>query len=382
MLRPLARALGVWAVVVLATAASARGAGPAEVARAFKALSESGVQATAALSDDADLDFTNSATLLSQMLIPRAAGSANLSHVQDLLKRKFASLSTPWHVLEDRFDAATPYGPIPMTNLVFTHDPEAERKLVLAAHTDSKYFPSAPENTFVGATDSAAPCAIIVAVAEALTPWLDAKQAADLAARERGDRRPRTTLSIVLLDGEEAFKDWTADDSIYGAKCATGRAIPADGSGTSPRSGTSRSRRRAPLHARRTRCRRSRRSFCSICSARPVQSSGASSIRCIDMSAGRLTRQTGWMFDRLIVAEARLRSARLLWAGSEVSSLQQSASFFVPRQRETANQWAGSVEDDHLPFLAKGVPIMHLIPLPFPRVWHTLGVRRARDLRR
>jgi len=216
-LRPLAT--GVWAVVVLATAASARDSAPAEVARAFKALSESGVQATAALSDDADLDFTNPATLLSQMLIPRPAGSANLSHVQDLLKRKFAGLSTPWHVLEDRFDAATPYGPIPMTNLVFTHDPEAERKLVLAAHTDSKYFPSAPENTFVGATDSAAPCAIIVAVAEALTPWLDAKQAADLAARERGDRRPRTTLSIVLLDGEEAFKDWTADDSIYGAKC-------------------------------------------------------------------------------------------------------------------------------------------------------------------
>ncbi|NXI47494.1 QPCTL protein, partial [Galbula dea] len=32
----------------------------------------------------------------------------------------------------------------------------------------------------------------------------------------------------------------------------------------------------------------------------------------------------------------------------------------------------GPVEDDHLPFLQRGVPILHLIPTPFPRVWHTL----------
>jgi len=29
------------------------------------------------------------------------------------------------------------------------------------------------------------------------------------------------------------------------------------------------------------------------------------------------------------------------------------------------------IEDDHKPFQAAGVPILHLIPEHFPRVWHT-----------
>ncbi|XP_009278957.1 PREDICTED: glutaminyl-peptide cyclotransferase-like protein [Aptenodytes forsteri] len=32
----------------------------------------------------------------------------------------------------------------------------------------------------------------------------------------------------------------------------------------------------------------------------------------------------------------------------------------------------GPVEDDHVPFLQRGVPVLHLIPTPFPPVWHTL----------
>lgn len=34
--------------------------------------------------------------------------------------------------------------------------------------------------------------------------------------------------------------------------------------------------------------------------------------------------------------------------------------------------YAGGIEDDHLPFMARGVDILHIIPTPFPRVWHTL----------
>lgn len=30
------------------------------------------------------------------------------------------------------------------------------------------------------------------------------------------------------------------------------------------------------------------------------------------------------------------------------------------------------VEDDHIPFVKQGVPVIHLIPLPFPPVWHKL----------
>lgn len=30
------------------------------------------------------------------------------------------------------------------------------------------------------------------------------------------------------------------------------------------------------------------------------------------------------------------------------------------------------IEDDHLPFLARNVPILHIIAAPFPAVWHTV----------
>lgn len=30
------------------------------------------------------------------------------------------------------------------------------------------------------------------------------------------------------------------------------------------------------------------------------------------------------------------------------------------------------VQDDHVPFLARGVEVLHVIPTPFPRVWHTM----------
>ena len=33
----------------------------------------------------------------------------------------------------------------------------------------------------------------------------------------------------------------------------------------------------------------------------------------------------------------------------------------------------GFVQDDHVPFMARGVEILHIIPSPFPRVWHHIS---------
>uniref|UniRef100_A0A183BT84 glutaminyl-peptide cyclotransferase n=1 Tax=Globodera pallida TaxID=36090 RepID=A0A183BT84_GLOPA len=33
----------------------------------------------------------------------------------------------------------------------------------------------------------------------------------------------------------------------------------------------------------------------------------------------------------------------------------------------------GAVEDDHIAFMRKGVPVLHLISVPFPPFWHTPG---------
>jgi glutaminyl-peptide cyclotransferase len=140
-----------------------------------------------------------------------------------------------WHVEEDSFTDMTPYGEKQFTNVIATKDPEAPRRLLLAAHFDSKYFSGFPQNQvccvycstdnvlqcrkqFVGATDSAAPCAILLDVAEALNPLLDQRQERLEQGLEDDEDLAETTLQLVFFDGEEAFKDWTATDSIYGAR--------------------------------------------------------------------------------------------------------------------------------------------------------------------
>ncbi|NWI27456.1 QPCT cyclotransferase, partial [Sula dactylatra] len=44
----------------------------------------------------------------------------------------------------------------------------------------------------------------------------------------------------------------------------------------------------------------------------------------------------------------------------------------VERQYFQTTLYRGLVEDDHVPFLLRGVPVLHLIPSPFPAVWHTM----------
>ena len=327
-----------WAVILLAqTVLCQVPASQQALARAYTTLSDDAVRATAALSTDDDVDFTNPDTLLAKILIPRAPGSQNLSIVQDVIRQRFEKgMSTPWAMVEDRFDANTPIGAVPMTNLIFTHDPEAERKLVLAAHIDSKYYPTAPDNTFVGATDSAAPVAIIISAAQALSPWLDAKREADRRARERGDRTPRTTLSILILDGEEAFRDWTHSDSIYGAKhlaelWAQPFRTPSAASGS-----------------------QTALSQISTFVLLDLLGAPAPKIRSFfhqasDSCADISLVQTGWLFDRLIEAEDKLASAGLLRDGVKAAQWKEagtdgSTSFFEPRNRATANQWVGQIE--------------------------------------
>jgi hypothetical protein len=86
---------------------------------------------------------------------------------------------------------------------------------------------NAANNQFVGATDSAAPCAMLLDLAESLTPLLKARH--DRVTSQQGilrdgfdeEESSDTTLTILFLDGEEAFHDWTDTDSIYGAYIET-----------------------------------------------------------------------------------------------------------------------------------------------------------------
>lgn len=44
--------------------------------------------------------------------------------------------------------------------------------------------------------------------------------------------------------------------------------------------------------------------------------------------------------------------------------------FLPDSERMTSQFGAAQVGDDHQPFMKRGVDILHLIPTPFPSVWH------------
>ena len=55
-------------------------------------------------------------------------------------------------------------------------------------------------------------------LAETLNPLLNERQARLENGEEDDEDVAETTLQLVFFDGEEAFKDCTATDSIYGAR--------------------------------------------------------------------------------------------------------------------------------------------------------------------
>lgn len=95
------------------------------------------------------------------------------------IKTTLGSLGAGWEVTLDSFRAMTPYGELPFTNIIATLNPSAKRRLVLACHHDSKYYP--PQwhgKEFQGATDSAVPCAMILELVRALDEELKAQKVA------------------------------------------------------------------------------------------------------------------------------------------------------------------------------------------------------------
>lgn len=46
---------------------------------------------------------------------------------------------------------------------------------------------------------------------------------------------------------------------------------------------------------------------------------------------------------------------------------------FLPEADKQTSAFRGNyIEDDHVPFMARGIEVLHIIPTPFPRVWHTM----------
>ena len=261
---------------------------------------------------------------LAPFLVPRVAGTPENSKVQEHLISIFEKMG--WDVEKDRFEDDTPFGRKVFTNLIATHNPRAPRKLVFAAHFDSKYF---KEFEFIGATDSSVPCAILVDLAQSLTPYL-----------------PMSSISLqfIFFDGEEAFVEWTNKDSIYGA-----RHLAKKWSNTMIASDRS-----------------SQADFVT-----PLQQIDAFILLDLlgtdDVSIPNTHPETAWLFDRLVMIQDRLADLNLL-SKPMIKRVRRNMGVFLPGQSQYGPM---AIADDHRPFYDLGVKVLHCIPIPFPQVWHT-----------
>ncbi|PPQ78173.1 hypothetical protein CVT25_015506 [Psilocybe cyanescens] len=296
-----------------------------------------------------NLDSANVASHLSKILIPRASDTENNTLVRNYIVSTLKALK--WHVELDEFTDNTPIGRKRFANIIATKDPTASRRVVLSAHFDSKYYPHYPENQFVGATDSAAPCAMLLDLAETLDPLFDKRKQRLEDGSEEDDDVADTTLQLIFFDGEEAFVDWTDTDSIYGARHLAEKMSTTY---ISPH------QRRRLMNIQRTELDEIEHFILLDLLGAPNPS-----IRSFFLD-------TAWLFDAMASAERRLgESGAFVYDKNSNMAPGHWHSWFRARVGNSVN--FGYVGDDHIPFLHKGVSILHIISEPFPRVWHTLG---------
>lgn len=247
---------------------------------------------------------------------PRVVGSKGHAEVQDYIKQSLTHLG--WTVVTDRFDEKTPMGVKTFENIVAMSNPDAEKFLLIAAHYDSKYYAN---DEFLGATDSAVPCAMMLNLLKTIQGPL-----------EQLKSRTKTGLILVFFDGEEAFENWSATDSIYGARHLAQRWENENFLG------------RIEL-------------FVLL-----------DLLGTPDPNFYSYFTETNQEYVRLMNAEIRLMEAgHLIKQGSSGVIRSQAQTYFQP------HSVGMGIEDDHIPFLRRGVPILHVIPTPFPEVWHKMS---------
>ena len=221
---------------------------------------------------------------------PRPPGSRALHRAREYISRQLSAAGAEvWH---DSFVATTPVGDIPMTNLVGLLHGESPTIVVLAGHYDTARLDGV---RFVGANDGGSSAAFLLEMARVLS-----------------GRKNKLTYWLVFFDGEEALKQWSATDSLYGSRHLAEKLA----------------------------------------------------------SEGKLTQIKALILVDMI-ADQRLNVLRESNSTPWLSEL----VFERARQLGYAGSFSGGafpVEDDHSPFLCRGVPAVDIIDLtPFRSYHHT-----------
>jgi Zn-dependent M28 family amino/carboxypeptidase len=127
---------------------------------------------------------------------PRPIGSANHKKLEQYILSHLKGDS----VEDDAFTADTPEGKFPVRNLIAKFPGTRAGIIVIAGHYDTNY--PLRNTAYVGANDGGSSTAILL----------------ELANQLRGKKRDGYSVWLVWTDGEEAVKEWTTTDSLYGTR--------------------------------------------------------------------------------------------------------------------------------------------------------------------
>ncbi|KAL1974342.1 hypothetical protein VTN31DRAFT_4546 [Thermomyces dupontii] len=316
-------------------------------ASAYKPISDDTLRKLPRPGDDFDIHHGKLLSPILRTRVPGTPGStAVLNHFNDF----FRTTLPDWTIEFQNSTSTTPATgdkQIPFVNFIASRDPPWAPKgdvgrLTLVAHYDSKREPEG----FIGAIDSAAPCAMIMhavrSIDAALTrKWADMEATGTIDA----DLDGYTGIQVLFLDGEEAFLKWSATDSLYGARSLSETWAHAPN---------------PPLSIFKTR-------LSSITLFVLLDLLGAK-----DPSVGSYFPTTHWAYQNMAKLEQRFRENGLFKSSPDADS-----RWFVHGDlSERDVRGYGSIQDDHIPFLQRGVEVLHIIDTPgmtgFPKVWHTL----------
>ena len=127
---------------------------------------------------------------------PRWIGSPGHVKAEAFIRKQFQHDQLE----EDTFTTNTPAGAMTMHNYIVKFPGKKDGVIVLATHYETNY-PLRNIN-FVGANDGGATTGLLM----------------ELANHFRGHTLDGYSVWLVFFDGEEAVKDWSASDSLYGSK--------------------------------------------------------------------------------------------------------------------------------------------------------------------
>ncbi len=327
--------------------------------RAYTTLSDETLKVLPHAGNDFDI---KDGKLLAPILRPRVPGSPGSTYVLKHFVDFFKTSLPKWNIAFQNSTSKTPATgdkDIPFVNLIVSRDPPWTTpgevgRLTLVAHYDSKLNPAG----FIGATDSAAPCAMLMhaarSVDSALTKKWEHMQAEGVGNGGFLGIEEQKGIQIIFMDGEEAFVNWDNNDSIYGAKAL---AIELEAT---------------PHPALST----YHNALSSISLFLLLDLLGEK-----NPNVPSWFKTTHWAYRNMATLENRLRSQSLFFSSTEhprntgdhQRSKRADSPFLPEAEKAENNQWSGvKMEDDHLPFMERGVEILHVIPYPYPRAWHNL----------